>query len=27
MAILKGLDYEETARILTENGKRFFGIS
>ena len=26
MAILKGMDYEETARILTENGKRFFGI-
>ena len=26
MAILKGLDYEETARILTENAKRFFGI-
>lgn len=26
MAILKGLDYEETARILTENGKRFFSI-
>ena len=26
MAILKGLEYEEAARILTENGKRFFGI-
>ena len=26
MAILKGLEYEETGRILTENGKRFFGI-
>lgn len=26
MAILKGLSYEETARILTENGKRFFSI-
>ena len=26
MAILKGLDYEEAARILTENGKRFFDI-
>ena len=26
MAVLKGLDYEEAARILTENGKRFFGI-
>ena len=27
MAILKGLDYEEAARILTENGKHFFGIT
>lgn len=27
MAILKGLDYEETGRILTENAKRFFGIT
>ena len=26
MAVLKGLEYEEAARILTENGKRFFGI-
>ena len=26
MAVLKGIDYEEAARILTENGKRFFGI-
>lgn len=26
MAILKGLEYDETARILTENGKRFFNI-
>ena len=26
MSILKGLDYEETARILTENAKHFFGI-
>ena len=26
MAVLKGLDYEEAARILTENGKRFFSI-
>ena len=26
MAILKGLDYEEAASILTENGKRFFDI-
>ena len=26
MAMIKGLDYEETAAILTENGKRFFGI-
>ena len=26
MAVLKGLDYEEAARILTENGKRFFNI-
>ena len=26
MAILKGLDYEEIAGILTENGKRFFNI-
>ena len=26
MAVLKGIDYEESARILTENGKRFFGI-
>lgn len=26
MAILKGLDYEVAARILTENGKRFFNI-
>lgn len=26
MAILKGLEYEEAARILTENGRRFFGI-
>ena len=26
MAVIKGLDYEEAARILTENGKRFFGI-
>lgn len=26
MAILKGLEYEEAARILTENGKRFFNI-
>ena len=26
MAVLKGIDYDEAARILTENGKRFFGI-
>lgn len=26
MAVLKGIEYEEAARILTENGKRFFGI-
>ena len=26
MAVLKGLECEEAARILTENGKRFFGI-
>jgi TatD DNase family protein len=26
MSILKGLDYGETAGILTENGKHFFGI-
>ena len=26
MAVLKGLEYEEAASILTENGKRFFGI-
>lgn len=26
MAVLKGLEYEEAARILIENGKRFFGI-
>lgn len=26
MAILKGLDYEEAAHVLTENGRRFFGI-
>ena len=26
MAILKGLEYEEAAQILTENGKRFFDI-
>ena len=26
MAILKGLDYEEIAGILTENGKHFFNI-
>ena len=26
MAILKGLEYEEAAQILTENGKHFFGI-
>lgn len=26
MSILKGLDYEETTRILTENAKHFFGI-
>ena len=26
MAILKGLEYDEAAHILTENGKRFFGI-
>lgn len=26
MAILKGMEYEDTARILTENGKRFFAI-
>ena len=26
MAILKGLEYDETARILTENAKRFFDI-
>ena len=27
MSMLKGLSYEETARILTENGKRFFNIN
>ena len=27
MAILKGIDYDEAARILTENAKRFFGIA
>lgn len=27
MAILKGLEYDETARILTENGKQFFNIA
>ena len=26
MALLKGIEYEEAAAILTENGKRFFGI-
>lgn len=26
MAILKGIEYDEAARILTENGRRFFGI-
>ena len=26
MAVLKGIEYEEAGRILTENGKRFFGI-
>ncbi len=26
MSVLKGLEYDETARILTENGKRFFAI-
>ena len=26
MAVLKGIDYEEAARILTENGRRFFDI-
>ena len=26
MALLKGLEYDEAARILTKNGKRFFGI-
>ena len=26
MAVLKGMDYEEAARKLTENGKHFFGI-
>lgn len=26
MAVLKGIEYEEAARVLTENGKRFFGI-
>ena len=26
MAVLKGIDYDEAAQILTENGKRFFGI-
>lgn len=26
MATLKGMEYEDTARILTENGKRFFSI-
>lgn len=26
MAVLKGIDYEEAARVLTENGKRFFTI-
>lgn len=27
MAMIKGLSYDETARILTENGMRFFGIT
>ncbi len=26
MAVIKGIEYEEAARILTENGKRFFSI-
>ena len=26
MAMIKGISYEEAARVLTENGKRFFGI-
>ena len=27
MAMIKGIDYDEAARILTENGRRFFGIA
>ena len=27
MAMIKGIEYDEAARILTENGRRFFGIS
>ena len=27
MAMIKGISYDEAARILTENGRRFFGIS
>ena len=26
MSILKGLDYEDMGRVLTENGRRFFDI-